>query len=78
VSPQAISLSTRELEDLGLIVRSRDDEDRRRLWLTLTEAGGTRYEQENLATQAWLATAIEQRLTKAEMQTLAAGGTGAG
>lgn len=72
VSPQAVSLSTRELEELGLIVRERDDEDRRRVWFVLTEAGRTRYEQEHVAGRAWLAEALDQHLTGAEQRRLAA------
>lgn len=72
VSPQAISLSTRELEELGLVTRARDEVDRRRIWFVLTDAGRERYEQEHLAGQAWLAQAIEQRLSKTEADALAA------
>lgn len=72
VSPQAVSLSTRELEGLALIVRTQDEEDRRRHWFAITDAGRERYEQEHLAGQAWLAQAIAQRLTTSEARALAA------
>lgn len=71
VSPQAISLSTRELEDLGLIARARDDEDRRRIWFAITEAGRERYDHEHRAGQVWLALAISERLSTAEVRALA-------
>lgn len=72
VSPQAVSLSTRELETLGLIARARDDEDRRRIWFAITDAGRVRYEQEHLAGQVWLERAIAEQLTRAEVRALAA------
>lgn len=72
VSPQAVSLATRELESLGLVVRERDEVDRRRTWFALTDAGRARYEVESTAGHAWLAEAIERRLTAAEARTLTA------
>jgi DNA-binding MarR family transcriptional regulator len=39
VSPQAISLATRELERLKIVVRVPDSADRRRIWIELTELG---------------------------------------
>lgn len=72
VSPQAISPATRELEDLELIARHRDDEDRRRIWFAITDAGRARYDHEHLAGQAWLAQAIAERLTATQAQALAA------
>lgn len=72
VSPQAVSLSTRELEGLGLIARARDDEDRRRIWFAITDAGRAWYEQEHLAGQAWLERAIAEQLTRDEVRALAA------
>lgn len=72
VSPQAVSLSTRELEDLGLIARARDDEDRRRIWFAITNAGRARYEEEQLVGQVWLERVIAEQLTRAEVRALAA------
>lgn len=72
VSPQAISLSTRELEGLGLIVRTRDEDDRRRSWFALTDVGRERYEQEHLAGRMWLEKAIDERLGETERRALAA------
>lgn len=72
VSPQAISLSTRELEDLELIVRAKDDEDRRRSWFAISEAGRERYDHEHRAGQVWLAQAISERLSTADARALAA------
>lgn len=72
VSPQAISLSTRELEDLELIARARDDEDRRRIWFAITATGRERYDHEHRVGQAWLARAISERLTPTQVRALAA------
>ncbi|WP_235734587.1 MarR family winged helix-turn-helix transcriptional regulator [Nocardioides alcanivorans] len=71
VSPQAVSLATRELESLGLIARTQDAEDRRRAWFVLTDAGRARYDAELLTGVDWLAKAIDQRLTADEAQRLA-------
>lgn len=72
VSPQAISLATKEMEELGLVARTRDGDDRRKVWLVLTEAGQARLEQELRAGEQWLATAIEQRLTPDDVRALTA------
>ncbi|MGM7669322.1 MarR family winged helix-turn-helix transcriptional regulator [Microbacterium sp. A93] len=70
VSPQAISLATRELEGLGLIRRVPDETDRRRMWVHPTEAGRGRLGEETLAGRSWLHQVIQDRLTPAERQTL--------
>src|SRR3546814_13778212 len=44
VSPQGISLATRELEELGLIERPPDDSDRRKVWVRITGPGRGRHE----------------------------------
>ncbi len=72
VSPQGVSLATRELEQMGLIGRTQDAADRRKVWFELTAAGRERYESELLAGESWLAQAIETRLTSAEAKALAA------
>lgn len=70
VSPQAISLSTPELEELGFIQRVRDEEDRRRTWIVLTDAGRTRLHQEIRTGERWLGRAIGERLSAQERNTL--------
>ncbi|MET3721853.1 MULTISPECIES: MarR family transcriptional regulator [unclassified Arthrobacter] len=72
VSPQAISLSARELEGLGYVVRVADPADRRRAWLELTEAGRQKLHLELSAGRGWLDRAIKERLTPAERKALAA------
>lgn len=71
VSPQAISLATRELEDLGLIQRVPDETDRRRTWIHPTAAGRQRLAEETQAGRSWLYGALRERLTPVERQTLA-------
>lgn len=70
VSPQAISLATRELEGLALVRRIPDETDRRRTWIHPTEAGRARLAEEALAGRSWLYGVIQDRLTPAERRAL--------
>ncbi len=70
ISPQAITIAVRELETLGLVERSPDDQDRRRVWIRLTDSGRERLDEEHAAGQAWLDTAIVERLSADERETL--------
>ncbi|MBT8162836.1 MarR family transcriptional regulator [Arthrobacter sp. GN70] len=70
VSPQAISLAARELERLELVARVPDAEDRRRVWIELTDAGRQKLVQESAAGHGWLDQAITERLTPEERRTL--------
>ncbi|MEV7663651.1 MarR family transcriptional regulator [Paenarthrobacter sp. NPDC089316] len=72
VSPQGISLAARELERLRLVVRVPDAEDRRRIWIELTDAGRLKLARESSAGHDWLDQAITQRLTPEERKTLEA------
>ncbi|NYG58876.1 DNA-binding MarR family transcriptional regulator [Nocardioides daedukensis] len=72
VSPQGISLATRELEELGLIERTQDEADRRKVWFRITEQGRERHDQESFAGQDWLEQAIRDRLTPTEATALTA------
>jgi DNA-binding MarR family transcriptional regulator len=72
VSPQAISLAARELERLLFVVRVSDPEDRRRIWIELTDAGRQKLAQELAAGHAWLDRAVTERLTPEERKTLEA------
>lgn len=72
ISPQAITIAVRELEEGGLVVRTPDPEDRRRSWIHLTEAGRARYEVERRAGAPWLAEAIAERLDDAGRDALTA------
>ena len=70
VSPQAISLAARELERLELVARVPDAEDRRRVWIELTDAGRQKLVQESAAGHGWLDQAITERLSPEERRTL--------
>lgn len=70
ISPQAIATAVRELENLGLVVRTPDDEDRRRVWIELTDAGRDRLDQERATSNLWLERAIAERLTSDEVELL--------
>ena len=70
VSPQGISLAARELERLAFVVRVPDEEDRRRAWIEITEAGSQRLGKETLAGEGWLGQAITEKLTLEEQKTL--------
>lgn len=70
VTPQAVSLAARELEDMSLVGRAPDAEDRRRTWIELTEAGRQRLARERAAGLEWLEEAISTRLTQQEQQSL--------
>jgi DNA-binding MarR family transcriptional regulator len=72
VSPQAMSLSVRELESLGHVARVPDPADRRRALITITEAGRERLAAETRAGIGWLAEAIAERLAPEEKATLEA------
>jgi len=70
ISPQAIATAVRELESLGLVARTPDDQDRRRVWLELTDTGRERLALERSSGNTWLAHAIAERLSADERRLL--------
>lgn len=62
VSPQAIATAVREMESLGLVERTPDEEDRRRIWISLTEAGLERLRTERASGNDWLERMMDERL----------------
>lgn len=70
ISPQAIATAVRELEGLGLITRTPDEQDRRRVWIDLTEAGRERLALERSTGNVWLEQAVAERLTAEERELL--------
>ena len=72
ISHQAVANAVRELQDLGLVSRSPDPEDGRRMLVSLTGSGRERLRTERMAGQEWLAGAVSDLLDPAERATLAA------
>ncbi|CAM3323865.1 MarR family transcriptional regulator [Nocardioides dubius] len=72
VSAQAISLVTKELQELGYLERLPDPSDRRRSWFVLTDAGRERLTSEMAVSSGWLEQVIGQRLSEEECRELAA------
>lgn len=68
VSQQAISLTTKEMESLGLIERHKDETDRRKLWFRLTSAGHQRLNLEIEQGRLALKNAIGDGLSEAELK----------
>ena len=72
ISPQAITVAVRELEALKLVGRTPDQDDRRKIWIELTDSGRTRLEHELGAGNSWFDDAIATRLSEDEQATLRA------
>jgi len=72
ITPQAITIAVRELDDQGLVKRTHDDVDRRRIWIELTDEGHRRLEEERSAVHAWLDEALTDRLTDEDRAVLLA------
>jgi DNA-binding MarR family transcriptional regulator len=70
ISPQAVTMVVRDLESLGLVLRTPDNGDRRRIWIELTETGRERLAQERSMGVGWLDRAILERLTDGERKAL--------
>ncbi|MBC7460261.1 MAG: MarR family transcriptional regulator [Thermoleophilia bacterium] len=71
VRPQSMAQTVGELEALGLVQRSPDPTDGRRVLLTLTAQGTASLEEERRQRDDWLASAIEEQLDDAERAALA-------
>lgn len=72
VSPQGISLAARELEALRFVERVPDEQDRRKAWMHLTDAGRHQLAQELLTGHDWLDRAVAEQLAPGERTILAA------
>ncbi|MBX6382117.1 MAG: MarR family transcriptional regulator [Microbispora sp.] len=70
VRPQSMAAIIQALERAGLVERHRDPEDGRRRLVTLTEAGRERRLDDRRAREAWLARALQERCTEAQLQTI--------
>lgn len=72
VRPQSMAQTVAELETAGLIARSPDPRDRRRVHIELTARGRERVLEERGRREGWLAAAIAAELSPEEQRTLLA------
>lgn len=70
VSQQAISLAAKELVTLGYLSISKQDDDRRRTWFQLTEAGREKLNTERQCASEALNQVVQVNLSPAECQTI--------
>jgi DNA-binding MarR family transcriptional regulator len=71
LQPQSVTRVLASLDEQGLIRRSRDEDDRRRQQIVLTERGTATLTEQVGTTDLWLAEAMECKLTPAERRILA-------
>ncbi|MFE3052165.1 MarR family winged helix-turn-helix transcriptional regulator [Nocardia sp. NPDC059239] len=72
VRPQAIAAHLAILSDRGFVLRRPDPKDGRRQLVSLSPAGRELMAGRSRAGQEWLTTALEEKYTEAERQTLLA------
>lgn len=72
ITPQAVAVALRELEELSYVARTRDEADRRRVHVEITATGRSALETEHRAGTRWLADALVEHLDDAERATLSA------
>lgn len=72
ITPQAVAVALRELDELSFVTRARDDIDRRKVRVQITETGRVALESEHAAGTRWLAEALVERLDDSERATLSA------
>jgi DNA-binding MarR family transcriptional regulator len=68
--PQSMAETIKDLEVAGLVERSPDPADGRRLLIDLTRAGRKALADSRRRREGWLASAISSRLTQDEQKTL--------
>lgn len=72
ISAQAVAVALRELADRGFVSRTSDPADRRRVQVSLTDAGRDRLREERARGTRWLDGAIRERLDDADRAALEA------
>jgi len=72
VSPQAMAVTLGVLQQRGYVVRSPDPSDGRRQLVEATDEGRARVEDARDAGREWLETALAERYTETERQTIIA------
>lgn len=70
VRPQSVATILAVLAERGLIERRADPDDGRRQLVSLSVAGHEAFESDRRAREEWLATALQERFTEAERQTV--------
>jgi DNA-binding MarR family transcriptional regulator len=71
LQPQSLTRIIAELETAGLVARRQDQNDRRAVLITITDAGSELLAMDARQQNAWLARAVEARLTDTEAALLA-------
>ncbi|WP_240372452.1 MarR family winged helix-turn-helix transcriptional regulator [Brevibacterium zhoupengii] len=72
ITPQAVAVALRELEELSYVTRARDDVDRRKVRVQITETGRSALDSEHEAGTRWFADALVEHLDDSERATLSA------
>jgi DNA-binding MarR family transcriptional regulator len=70
VRPQSMAQTVHELEATGLVARNPDPNDRRRAFVSLTEAGIERLSADRAHREGWLARVIAEDLSPEERSLL--------
>ncbi|MBO3752659.1 MarR family transcriptional regulator [Streptosporangiaceae bacterium NEAU-GS5] len=70
VKPQSMAAIVQALEHRGLVERTRDPEDGRRQLISVTERGRERRLDDRRAREAWLARALQEHCTEAQLRTI--------
>jgi DNA-binding MarR family transcriptional regulator len=70
VRSQTMTATLNALDALGLIVRRPDPEDGRRQIVRLSRAGRARVNRDRAGRHAWLAEAMDEQFSRAELRTI--------
>jgi DNA-binding MarR family transcriptional regulator len=70
--PQSMAQTVKELEEAGCVTRRPDPQDRRRLFVELTDLGLQRLQEDRRRRDDWLARVLETELSAEERATLLA------
>lgn len=72
ITPQAVAVALRELEERSFVARMRDEVDRRKVYVHITEEGRAALVRERSAGTRWLADALQGELDDSERAAVAA------
>lgn len=71
ITPQAVAMALKELEGLSYVTRVRDDADRRKIHVAITEQGRVVLRSDREDGTRWLTDAVDTRLDDADRAVLA-------